>query len=103
MTGKFEKFMKRRDGFGHPIQVNYKGETSYQTACGGFLTITVYITTMVIAFIQLKELSLMLDPDIMQYEIPLTKEEKGDIVPLQLREYGYTFGVATFIADMMTG
>ena len=51
MARTFSKLLKQADGFGHPIEVNYKGETSYKTVCGGLLTLVVYIVTMIISFL----------------------------------------------------
>ena len=40
------------DKYGEPIQVNYRGESSYQTLCGSFLTIL--STGVVLAFVMTK-------------------------------------------------
>lgn len=37
--GFFSKFLRSHDDFGQPVTMTYKGESSYKTSCGGFLTL----------------------------------------------------------------
>ena len=41
MGAKFSKFMMRFDIFGHPISVHFKGEETYKTRLGVFVSICV--------------------------------------------------------------
>ena len=42
MRGKcLIKFLRGRDVTGHPIQINYKGEESHNSAFGGLLSLAV--------------------------------------------------------------
>jgi len=39
----FFDFIKKRDDYGHPVGMTYKGEDTYQTVRGGIISIAVNI------------------------------------------------------------
>ena len=62
--GKFSllRFIRARDEFGHPILPNYKGKATYDSVFGGFLTISVYTLTLILAYKALWEVFAMEEP-----------------------------------------
>ena len=62
MLRRFVDFIKKRDDYGHPVGMTFKGEPTYQTVRGGILSIAVniylfyYLVTMFIP-VQLGEIS----------------------------------------------
>ena len=82
MRFAFLRVLKTMDDYGHPIQLTYKGEETYQSAFGGLLTVGVQIMTLAMTTIALMEVLQMMDPKITQYSRPLSesdREEIGDI------------------------
>ena len=39
--------LRQMDDFGHPMNLTFKGEVTYQTLIGGFLSIVVQVLTLV--------------------------------------------------------
>ena len=39
--------LREQDAFGTPITINYKGEDSYKSACGGFITVAILMTLLI--------------------------------------------------------
>ena len=89
----FISFLLSRDMLGHQISINYKGNPTYNTKFGAFLSIGI----QVLVLFQLIQLSIdmvsMNDPTIISYNRPLYKEEIADFDLIELDEYRWTFGV----------
>ena len=79
MWFKFMRMLRSLDNFGHPIQLNYKGNETYQSACGGLLTIAVQVITLIASISALTEVFGMKDPKITSYTRPLTEEDRDDL------------------------
>lgn len=47
MFASLQKFLVELDIFGHPIQLNYKGKTTYQTKFGAFFTLATFVIIMI--------------------------------------------------------
>ena len=51
---RFSDFIKKRDEYGHPVGMTFKGEPTYQTVRGGIISVAVnvylvyYLVTMFI-------------------------------------------------------
>ena len=84
-------FLKKQDGYGHPVTINYKGENRYQTVWGAFLTLVQKIFILVIAAIGLIDLCTFKDPNITQYSI-FDKREDGVEVNFGEKHGGFYFG-----------
>lgn len=41
MDSKFRKFFRQYDKFGRKVELNYKNENTYKSACGGFVSLVV--------------------------------------------------------------
>ena len=80
----FLKFFLARDMLGHPITINYKGEDTYKTNIGAFLSIGVQV--MVLIFLAMKVIALieMSDPNILIQDRPIYKEEVNDFGHISL-------------------
>ena len=80
----FLKFILARDVLGHPITINYKGEDTYKTKVGAFLSIGVQV--MVLIFLAMKVIALidMSDPNILIQDRPIYKEEVNDFGHISL-------------------
>ena len=80
----FLKFILARDVLGHPITINYKGEDTYKTKIGAFLSIGVQV--MVLIFLAMKVIALieMSDPNILIQDRPIYKEEVNDFGDISL-------------------
>ena len=89
----FLKFFLARDMLGHPITINYKGEDTYKTKIGAFLSIGVQV--MVLIFLTMKMIALidMSDPYISIQDRPIYKEEVIDFKDINLDEHRFNFGV----------
>ena len=73
------RMLRSLDNFGHPIQLNYKGNETYQSACGGLLTIAVQVITLIASISALTEVFGMKDPKITSFTRPLTEKDRDDL------------------------
>ena len=73
------RMLRKFDDYGYPIQVNYKGEATYQSFLGGMLTLLVNVMTLMIVVIGLKKVLLMDDPNITSFPRPVTAEERESL------------------------
>ena len=64
----FTRFLLSRDSFGHPVQVMFKGQETHNTLLGSIMSIFVKGMTLVMIIIAIKELALMEDPLITNFE-----------------------------------
>ena len=64
MRLKLLKLLRRQDDLGHPISLTYKGDETYQTVFGGFLTLAVQLITMVLIITAAIEVLSMNEPQI---------------------------------------
>ena len=40
------KAIKSQDAFGVPVTVNYKGDDTFRSICGGLMTITIFVVIL---------------------------------------------------------
>ena len=61
---RFTRFILARDMLGHSMSINYKGEGSFNTKLGGFISLA--IQTMVVTYLIMRttELITMSDPTV---------------------------------------
>ena len=89
----FMSFLLSRDMLGHDLSITYKGETTFNTKLGAFLSIAV----QVLVLIQLIQLTIdmlqMNDPTILSYNRPLYEEEVSELGQINLNEFRLNFGV----------
>ena len=62
MANSLRTFLVSFDVFGEPVSVNYRGETSYKTAVGAFLTICLKSFLFVVAAASFLDLVQYRDP-----------------------------------------
>ena len=60
------------DVFGHPINVNHKGNSSHQSLLGACLTVVAIIFTLIMLTLKVEEIFLMEDPSIQNFSKPLS-------------------------------
>ena len=80
----FSSFILRRDLLGHPVSINYKGESSYNTYFGSFLSIVIYALVLVQLVQRIIDLINMSDPNITIIERPVYEEESVNFGQLNL-------------------
>ena len=83
------RMLRSIDDYGHPIGVTYKGQESYQSAAGGFLSLFVLVFTAVMAGSTLVEVFSMNEPKVNQYIKPLSTNDREEIGAVNFEEYGY--------------
>ena len=93
MRFSIKRFVRGLDDFGHPIRVNYKGEETFQSHIGGFLTIVVQVLTVINIVRAIKEITLMQDPQIESYKVQISVEEQMQNKSVSFAEMQYYFGV----------
>ena len=81
------------DSFGHKIDVNYNGQSSYKTLLGGILTIGMYILTSILVFNSVSEIFTMQDPTLTEYNRPFSTNEKADLMPLRFEDYDFSLAI----------
>ena len=88
-----KRFLHNRDVFGEPIHVAYKGHETYRTTPGSLLTLLMQVMTVIYLAIKVSEVIHLSDPQIVNYKQPLTKEDKRDVIPIELGDKGYVVAV----------
>ena len=68
------RFLRKRDSFGHAVQLIYKGNETYNSLFGGIVTLMVQALTLIMVIQAVTELASMEDPLIINYPKPLTIE-----------------------------
>ena len=91
--GRFARFLLARDQLGHKMSINYKGEGSFNTKLGGFLSLA--IQTLVITYLVMSttDLITMSDPTIQSYSRPLYKDEVDEFGKINMHDYRFNFGI----------
>ena len=74
MSCKFTKLLTSLDSFGQPIHLNFRGSSSYKTACGGFITLIAINVQIWFTLVALGQL-------ISQSEMQIQTYEVGDLPP----------------------
>lgn len=69
--------------------MNYKGEETYNTAIGGCITLCVYALTLVMIVNAVDEIFGMHDPDLKEYEKPMSISEEEEWLPFQPSDYNF--------------
>lgn len=87
--------IKKLDKFGSPINVNYKGQETYNTVLGGLCTLTVYVLSCVLILQASQEIIEMNDPIITDFSRPLPVSERENLVPINFDDYGLIFGLSS--------
>lgn len=87
------KFLLSQDMLGHPLSLNYRGDSEYNTKLGAIISIAV----RVIVLAQMVQLGIamfaMTDPSILSYARPLYESEVNDFGQMNLNEYRFNIGV----------
>ena len=91
--GSIKRFLTSRDVFGHPIQVVFKGRESFNSVTGGITTILMQILTTIIIIQALLEVFLMQDPKILSYPLPLSRQDRTELIPVMFHHYNYAYVV----------
>ena len=87
---------KGLDLFGHPISLNYNGETSFNTCLGSLFTLFVYVFTVSYCFIRVRLLLDMSDPEVLIMRKSLLESQKPTFLPVNLAEdYRFNIGLQT--------
>ena len=86
-------FLLSRDMLGHKIQINYKGNATFNTKLGALMSIFI----QVLVLFQLIQLTIdmvqMNDPTILSYNRPLYIEEIDDLEKINFYDYKFNLGV----------
>ena len=61
------KLLKSIDSFGHPIQVNYKGEETFKSQVGGVLSLLSLALTLVLVLKAVIEMVVMEEPTLTEF------------------------------------
>ena len=87
----FLKYFISTDAYGEPVQVKYKGDTSYKTELGAFITLAVRI--LILTFIAIGVIGLVgyEDPQITQYKV-YNKRSEGPEISLGAAQGDIFFG-----------
>ena len=93
MMNKFGAFLRRRDSFGHPVKLLYKGNETHNTIIGGILSVLVQGMTLVMMITAITELVLMKEPKISSFDKPLTTDDRKSIVPINFEEFDYVIAI----------
>ena len=82
------RFLRNRDSYGHPIHLFYKGDESYQTYLGAFLTFLAQILTFVLFIGVVTEIIEMKEPIVSSFERPMLTSERNDLGPSAYQSTG---------------
>ena len=93
------RLLSSLDDFGHPIRLTYKGEETYQTACGGALSVAVQVITLIMTVIALTEVIEMKDPKITSYARPLSASDRDELGDLNFEDFDYMMGFSVKILN----
>lgn len=72
---KLGSFTQKLDAFGTPIRMTFAGSDSFQTTCGGLITLALYIFVSILTINLFSQVVSKSDPDIKVYEISESTEE----------------------------
>ena len=89
----FMSLFLSRDMLGHPLTINYKGDTNFNTKLGAFLSIGIQVMVLYILIDLTIDMIQMNDPSILSYKRPLYEEEVDEFGEINLEEYRFNFGV----------
>lgn len=64
--GNVSEFIRSLDSFGEPVGLNYKGESSFKTFYGAFLTLIVRVVIVIVTLQSLLELVDHANPQVTQ-------------------------------------
>ena len=78
-------FIKGQDSFGVPVTVNYKGEDTFKSVCGGALTIIVFILIITQFMAGLVRMIKREQPEYASYFLPKVRPPDD---PLNIPEVG---------------
>lgn len=90
MLTSFSRFFTSLDGFGKPVNINYRGRETFQTTLGALFTLGLQIFLLTYASIQVIDAFGYKDPKITQYTV---FNERSDGAELN---YGELFGSFSF-------
>ena len=94
------KALKSVDMYGHPINVNYRGENSYKTSYGGLLSLLTYFLTIIMVVRATEELVLMKDPSVKVDQKPLSYADREELAPMNVADYdNFIFVLGVEIKD----
>ena len=83
--GHLGESVKSRDAFGTKVSVNYKGEETYKSICGGALTLIIIIG-MIVLFAE--GITKMVNRDQPEYASYFLPRARGPDDPLNIPSYG---------------
>ena len=73
------RLLRSLDDFGHPTNLTYKGEETYQSCLGGIITLVVSAFTIGMAVVKMQSVVDMSDPIITSFPRPLTYTMQDEI------------------------
>ena len=76
MRPNFLQFIRSRDFLGRPVTVQFKGQETYKTLCGGVLSIVMQSMILYLLAFSFYEMFFMDNPQIISYDKPLSSEDK---------------------------
>ena len=107
MRFSLARFVRSFDDYGHPIQVTYKGEESYQTFLGGVCTGLVQITTLIMILLGLENVLMMTEPSIISFSKTISVDEQADMEEISFARHNFTLAflitVKTYNGKELTG
>ena len=83
--------LKSIDSFGHPIQVNYKGEETFKSQVGGLLSLLSLALTLVLVVRAVNEMVVMEEPTLTEFSKPLQMEDRKELVPVRFSDFDLIF------------
>ena len=91
MKVSFSNLLKSIDSFGHPIQVNYKGEETFKSQVGGLLSLLSLALTLVLVVRAVNEMVVMEEPTLKEFSKLLQLEDRNELVPVRFSDYDLIF------------
>ena len=97
IAGRLTRCLLARDMLGHSLSINYKGEGSFNTKLGGFLSLVIQTLVLTYLFMRTTELITMSDPTVQSYSRPLYREEVEEFGAINMHDFRFNFGVVAEI------
>ena len=98
----FKRVLRNIDSFGHTVSLNYKGRQTYSTVAGGIITLTIQALTLIMVYRVIHELIAMEQPQVINYEMPITKKDRAEHIPLKFEEFNYIIAVKFWVTHKIT-
>ena len=97
MRASLSHWLKSVDSFGHPVQVNYKGDKTFKSQVGGVLSLLSMALTLMMVVRAVKEMVLMEEPTLSEFAKPLELSDRIELAPVKFSDYDFIFMIITFV------